>query len=303
MNVRKILILGATGMLGHSLMISLSKVDHFDVWGTCRIQPNSSLGFPEHLSNKLIALGEINMNTKELEKLIEELMPEVIINCIGAIKQKSNEFQMSDFIFLNALFPHLLLNKCKQENIRLIHISTDCVFNGEIGNYYEGSQMSATDLYGMSKYLGEFSCAESLTIRISIVGHELENNKSLLNWFLSQNNSVQGYSNVKYNGLTTTEVGKILEVYILPNASLTGLIHISSSYTISKYELLLLVAKIYNKKIQIVKNSEKVENKTLDHSKFKAITGYISPTWEEMVKELKNQFEYINYRVKNNTNV
>lgn len=303
MKNKRILILGATGMLGHSLMLSLSEMDQYDVWGSCRSKPDISIGFPSHLMNKLVQDIDVNRDLSVLDKLAENLAPEIIINCIGAIKQKNDAFQVPDFIYLNALFPHLLLNLCKGRKIRLIHISTDCVFDGGVGNYSEESPMSARDIYGISKFLGEFSSQDSLTIRASIVGHELEGSLSLFNWFLSQSQTIQGYGNVLYNGLTTKEFGQIMAKHILSNELLTGLLHLSSSQAISKYDLLILVSRIYKKEIVIELNTEKVENKTLDDAKFNRITGYVSPSWEEMVKDLKNQFDLLNYKVKDQKHV
>lgn len=178
----KVLILGATGMLGYSLFSNLNEHANFSVFGTIR-----SIAGKEHFFKdtqpQLIA-GVDAYDISSLQHAIETVAPNVVINCVGLIKQHGISKQHIDAVKINALLPHELANICDQFNAKLIHFSTDCVFTGDVGLYTEDSLPDARDLYGKSKCLGEVSYGKHLTLRTSIIGHELTSAVSLVDWFL-----------------------------------------------------------------------------------------------------------------------
>jgi len=193
-------------------------------------------------------------------------------------------------ITVNALFPHLVASYCSKINSRVIHISTDCVFSGLKGNYSESDIPDATGLYGRTKLLGEISGYDNvITIRTSAIGHELKNHFSLIDWFMSQNQAVRGFTNAVYTGFPTIELSRIIKTAIVPNAYLNGLYHVSSS-PISKYELLKLVAEIYGKTIDIVPYSDYVDNKSLLSDRFQEAVGYRAPSWSELVQAMYDDY-------------
>lgn len=160
---------------------------------------------------------------------------------MGLIKQLSHCNNSLTTIPINALLPHRLAELCKAIDARLIHISTDCVFSGDKGHYIESDFPDASDLYGRSKLLGEVDGSHSITLRTSLIGHELYGQHSLVNWFLSQKESVKGYTNAVLSGLPAIELSKVVKELILPNEHLRGLYHIASQ-AINKFELLNLIA-------------------------------------------------------------
>lgn len=278
---QKVLILGANGMLGSMLYRKFCESLNFETIGLAR---SFTSEFGGCLKDKLIFCSELD-NPLILESLLETHLPDVVINCIGIVKQNQKYANVLEVLKVNSLFPHQLLKACQRLNIRLLHISTDCVFSGSKGNYDEGSVIDAADLYGLSKYLGEVISENSLTLRSSIIGHELSGAKGLLEWFLRQNEAVQGFKNCLFSGLPTNEFFNILEQYVLCEKKLSGLYHISSE-PISKYDLLHLIASVYKKEIKIFSIEEPRINRTLNSDKFRNATGYHPKSWVEMVSEM-----------------
>ena len=222
---------------------------------------------------------------------MEKLAPEVVINAVGLIRHLPEGREPLPCIQVNAAFPHLLWEACKQREIRCINYSTDCVFDGKAGRpYLETDKPTAEDVYGLTKYLGEISGPLGLTIRTSIIGPELRGKLSLLEWFLAQQGTVNGFTGALYTGLPTSEHARILAEYILPNKSLEGLYQVSSN-PISKYELLQLIAKTYKKQICITPNTSVQEDKRLSGAKFGTATGYFAPNWEKLTAEMHTAHE------------
>ncbi len=282
----KILILGASGMLGHKLFSYLS--EYYDVYGTCRQENDALINLFPELTKKLFW----NIETKKMDaitNMIKILNPDIIINCIGLIKQKPEALHPSKSIYVNALFPHWIASICQKINARMIHISTDCVFDGQDGNYNENSIPNCIDLYGRTKVLGEVSYPNCLTIRTSIIGHELTSKSGLIEWFLAQKDKVQGYSNHIYSGVPTIELAQIIATHIIPNSQLNGIYHLSSD-PISKYELLKLVAFQYGKKTSIEPFAFTKCDRSLDSTEFRRLTGYSPSTWPQLIYDM-----YIDY--------
>lgn len=279
----KILILGASGMLGHKMSQILSK----DMGVICsfRRDPNNCILSSIFSGVKMIPETDAS-DINSVYSAIESSDPDVVINCIGIVKQlpEANDFIKS--IQINALFPHQVANFCRKHGIRFIHISTDCVFSGEKGNYYETDFADADDLYGRTKYLGEVSDPGCLTLRTSIVGRELKGSNGLFEWFFSQNGKeVYGYKKALFSGLTTNALSEIICELILNYPELEGLYHVSSE-PIDKYSLLSLLKEKYGLNIQIVPDESVICDKSLNCRKFKEDTGISIPLWSDMISEL-----------------
>lgn len=279
----KILILGVTGMLGNSMFRFLSQDSKFDVYATARNNSARSY-FSKDLSDKLITNVDVE-NHDSLVEVFNKAKPEIVINCIGLVKQLADANDPLKALPINSLLPHRLANLCKLANSRLIHISTDCVFSGKKGNYKESDFPDCYDLYGHSKFLGEVDYPHAITLRTSIIGHELAGNRSLINWFLSAEGQVKGFEKAIYSGFPTVELARIIRDFVLPNKELHGLYHVASK-PVNKLELLKLVAEIYNKEIDIIPSDELVIDRSMDSTRFNEATGYNPPEWPELVKRM-----------------
>jgi dTDP-4-dehydrorhamnose reductase len=213
-----------------------------------------------------------------------------VINCIGIVKQSNLAQNFHESIAINSLLPHQLEDLGRIYHFRLIHISTDCVFDGKSSNYKESDLSNANDLYGKTKYLGEVKYGTGITLRTSIIGHEITNkNIGLVDWFLSQSVSVKGYTKSIFSGLTTTELTKIILDIVIKKEIESGLYQVASA-PISKYDLLNLISIVYNKKINIIPSEELIINRSLDGSRFSNIYSYQVPSWPEMLIEMHKNF-------------
>ena len=279
----KILILGVTGMLGNSMFRFLSSDKALDVYATARSQSAHS-HFSKDLSSKLITGIDVE-NHDSLVEVLNKVKPDAVINCIGLVKQLADANDPLKALPINSLLPHRLARLCELTGSRFIHISTDCVFSGKKGNYKENDFSDCYDLYGRSKFLGEVDYPNAITLRTSIIGHELGGNRSLVDWFLSSEGSVKGFEKAIYSGFPTVELARIIKDFVLPNKELHGLYHVASK-PINKLELLRLVAEIYDKKIEIMPSDELVIDRSLDATRFNEVTGYNPPEWRELVKRM-----------------
>lgn len=277
----RILILGITGMLGHRLFLELSKTH--EVYGTSRA--DKELKFVKDKSKVFTDIDALNFSN--IDNLISELKPEVVINCIGIIKQAETAKNKTLNIQINSLLPHQLLESVKKIDSKLIHFSTDCIFNGTGGNYSDEHPSNAEDLYGRSKYLGEVEDRHNaLTLRTSIIGREIFPAGSLIDWFLSQNDSVNGFKNAIFSGFPTKTIAKILNDKILPNEKLCGVFNLAAK-PINKHDLLVLTKNLYSKDIQIKENTEFKIDRSLNGDKLNKLIGYQAPEWEELIKDLR----------------
>lgn len=276
-----VLILGVTGMLGHTLFKTLSQNPSYRVFGTAR-QKNAKSWFSPNLAKHLLLRVDANA-PNSIAKAITKTKPDVVINCIGLIKQLGQSNDVMQAIPINTLLPHHLTQLTKDMGSRLILMSTDCVFSGKRGNYHESDKPDCTDLYGQSKLLGEINDQKHvLTLRTSIIGHELSGAHSLVDWFLSQTKQAMGYTKAIYSGLPTIALAQVLSEKILPNPTLHGLYHLGTK-PISKFDLLKLVAKTYGKKIEIKKSSAPKINRSLNSAKFQRKTGYRPSDWQTLI--------------------
>ncbi|WP_071882480.1 dTDP-4-dehydrorhamnose reductase family protein [Pelosinus fermentans] len=286
--MRKVLILGGSGMLGHALFRFLSEAVNLDVYTTVRSAHELSRWLPPDMMKKVRS----NVDVQQIESLVNvfaEVKPDILVNCIGIIKQVPEAKDPLTTITVNALLPHRIALLCGATGTRMIHISTDCVFNGEKGVYTEQDVSNADDLYGRTKYLGEVTYPHCITLRTSIIGHELKGKYGLVEWFLSQKEKVRGFRKVLYSGFPTIELSRIIRDYIIPRPELTGLYHLSAN-PISKYELLKLISVQYEKKITIEPEDSIRLDRSLDSSTFLSLTGYNPPTWPELVRDMYNDY-------------
>lgn len=279
----KILILGGSGMLGHRLWINLSK-DH-ETWVTVRGNGSEIPDIREFPRQYIRPMVDA-LNFDQIIRAMASIQPDLVINCIGLIKQQGHLARDPLFsISLNAMLPHRISMTCRTAKIRMIHISTDCVFSGKKGNYLESDQSDAEDLYGRTKFLGEVAYPHCITLRSSIIGRELKNHLGLIDWFLAQTGTIHGYKRAIYSGFTTDEFSRIIRDYVIPNSSLSGVYHISSN-PISKYDLLQLTKQAYQKEIEILPDEEFFCDRSMDSTRFRQITGYQPPLWNDMIEEM-----------------
>jgi dTDP-4-dehydrorhamnose reductase len=285
----KVLILGGTGMLGHVLFRALSKNQKLIVHATARGTDGLVRAFSKELKQNLLTGIDAN-DFDGIVRALGSIHPEIVINCIGLIKQLPIANDPLSAITVNAQLPHRIALACRAAKARMIHISTDCVFDGMKGNYTEDDIPNASDLYGRTKMLGEVSYQGSVTLRTSIIGHELKTRLGLVDWFLSQREPVRGFTKAIYSGFTTIEMARIISDFVIPNPELSGVYNVSSA-PISKHELLLLVARYYAKKAVIEPYDGFVLDRSLDSSKFRAQTGYVPPSWDNLIQDMHADYQ------------
>jgi len=282
----RLLILGGSGMLGHQLWRSLHA--QHDIWVTLR-RPAADFA-PYHLFDeaKSIQVNDITDDTA-LGQALAQAKPDAVINCVGLIKQRDEASDEALAVRVNAEFPHRLAKRCDETGARLIHFSTDCVFAGTRGNYTEDDPADATDLYGQSKHRGEVTGPQCVSLRTSVIGHELGTNLGLLDWFISQRSqTINGFKKAIYSGFTTLEMARIIERILTRHPRLSGLWHVASE-PISKFDLLQLCREKLGWEGIIEPNDEFVCDRSLNGDRFNEATGYKPPGWQAMISELAQQ--------------
>jgi dTDP-4-dehydrorhamnose reductase len=283
MNDLKVLILGGAGMLGHQL------------WKYCAARFNTFVT----LRRSLAQYGDLFSKQRTVEGVSAEdfdsvigavahVRPHAIINCIGVVKQQRAAKDPLACIGINALFPHRLSKLCQASGIRVIHLSTDCVFSGKKGNYREEDAPDPEDLYGRSKLLGEIAGQGALTLRTSIIGRELNSQQGLIEWFLRQEGkTISGYRKAIFTGLTTAALAKLLGEILIRHPNLEGLWHVAAE-PISKYDLLRVVRQTFHLNIEIEPDDTFCCDRSLCGDKFCKATGWSSVSWPQMIANLHN---------------
>lgn len=276
--VKKVMVFGVSGMLGHKMLQVLS--DDFNVSGTLRKHNSSSILEPYCLHEGVDA-----GNFSTVSKVLKDVDPDVMVNCIGIIKQlpESNDWNISHII--NTEFPHKLSTYARAHDMQLIHISTDCVFDGQKGMYTENDIPNAMDIYGKTKFAGEVP--DALTLRTSIIGREINTCHGLLEWFLSKHDmNVQGYKKSIFSGVTTNELSYLVADIINAGYGLTGLYHVAAD-PISKFDLLTIINsyRLYDK-VEIEAVDGEIINRSLNRSKLRRAMGYTPPSWDEMIHDM-----------------
>lgn len=266
----KVVVLGSLGMAGHVMATHLASDKDFQVFGIAR-------GPGPFVSEQLDIL-----DSSELEKALERIKPDYVINCIGVLVKRSAD-DVCTAILINSYLPHFLSRLGTTIDFKLIHISTDCVFSGKDGGYREDSFRDGDDNYARTKALGEVINDRDLTIRTSIIGPELkQNGTGLLDWFLKQHGEIKGYSKAYWSGVTTLELAKATHELI--KQKIVGILQLCPDEKISKYELLRLFAKVWNKKIRISPSEDYEVDKSL--ISIRKDFRYTVSGYEQMLTEL-----------------
>lgn len=280
----KILILGVTGMLGSAVFRAFSADAEHETWGTVR-SGAALRNFPQQSQEHLLSGVDV-LDQGALVGVLAKVRPDVVINCVGLIKQLADASDPLTALPINAMLPHRLARLCELVGARLIHVSTDCVFSGRQGMYLESDLSDAEDLYGKSKYIGELhDLSHAVTLRTSIIGHELGSNYALVDWFLSQQGEVRGFTKAIFSGLPTVELARVMKDFVVSHPELSGLYHVAAE-PIDKFRLLSLVAAQYGKQIDIRPDDALVIDRSLDGSRFAEATGYVAPEWPELIRRM-----------------
>jgi len=280
----RVLVLGATGMLGNAVLRTLADSVGYEAFGSAR-----SSAPVRSLREDLRARVQVGIDVERFDTLaglFDRVRPDAVINCVGLVKQLAEAEDPLAALPINALLPHRLSRLCSLVGARLVHISTDCVFSGAKGCYREGDMPDAQDLYGRSKLLGEVTGdAHAITLRTSIIGHEIGRAHGLVGWFLEQSGTVNGYRRAIFSGIPTVELACIIRDRVLPNRQLQGLYHVSAA-PIDKLSLLQTVALQYRHAVEIIPDDRVNIDRSLDSSRFRNATGYTPPDWPELVRRM-----------------
>lgn len=278
----RVLILGGSGMLGHKLLQIFEP--RFETYAT--FHRSSAVQTHPAIAESRIVKPVSAENFDTVEKAFQIAQPQVVVNCVGIIKQNQAAKDPVASITVNSLLPHRLALLSEKHGARLIHLSTDCVFSGSKGSYSEAETPDARDLYGRSKLLGEVDDLNCLTIRTSMIGRELQRSDGLLEWFISQKGkSVRGFKRALFSGFTTNALAEVLTEVISKHANVSGLRHVAAE-AINKYDLLSLINKVYGLGIEIEPDESFVCDRSLDGSRFLGETGITAPSWPEMIARM-----------------
>jgi dTDP-4-dehydrorhamnose reductase len=282
----KIVVLGVTGMLGNAVVRVMAENAGHDVIAVSRSAGVERLfQVPPRAT---FAAGFDADSEAGLIELFDRHRPDVVVNCVGVVKQLTGAQRVLDAVPINSLLPHRLARICGLTGARLIHVSTDCVFNGQRGGYVESDAPDALDLYGTSKRWGEVvDQPHAITLRTSIIGHELASAHSLLCWFLAQRGIVRGFSRAIFSGLPTAELARVMRDLVLPRNDLHGLYHVSAA-PIDKLALLRLFKAEYGHDVEIVPDDALVIDRSLDSARFREVTGYRPPAWPDLVAWMRH---------------
>lgn len=288
----KILVLGASGMIGSAIFRVLSNESQHEIYGSIRSKDLKRF-FREDQKECLLVCNDV-LDQIQLVRLFSNIKPDVVINCVGLTKHHKEADDVLLAVPLNTMLPHRLADLCKASSARLIHISTDCIFSGSCGNYLEGDHSDAADVYGKSKFLGEvINHSHAITLRTSTIGHELQSSYGLLEWFLAQEGSCTGFSKAIFSGLPNTAFAEIIRDYVIPKPRLHGLYHVGAG-PIGKYDLLKLIAAQYGKNISIFSDNKFAIDRSLNVDQFSRVTGYHAPSWPELIQSMHKSQEVLN---------
>jgi dTDP-4-dehydrorhamnose reductase len=276
----RVLVFGASGMIGNAMIRVLSEKKDWQVFGTLRSEQAKRF-FSPAIAERLVTGVDVE-NHDVLARVFGRVRPDAVINCIGLTKHHKDAANPMAAIPLNALLPHRMAELCTVAGARLVQVSTDCVFSGAKGGYTEDDRADAQDLYGKSKFLGEVDYPHAITLRTSTIGHELHSAYGLLDWFLSQGERCKGFSRAIFSGLPSIVFAQIVRDVVLARSDLHGLYHVAA-HPIGKYDLLRLIAAAYGKTIEIECDQQFVIDRSLNAQRFHAATGYSAPDWPELV--------------------
>lgn len=281
--MRRVLVLGATGLLGHRVAEVLKP--QFDVVGSTSRQRIDDERFPQD-QMACLRFGISAQNFKSVQQLIEDVQPLVIVNCIGIVKSRTEEVSSRDMEEVNARFPWRLAELCHGAQIRLIHISTDCVFSGSRGHYSESDPPDPVDAYGRTKLAGEPRIPGCLVLRTSFIGREYFSQRGLVEWLCShRNGNVCGFRNAHFSGVTTIVLARLLGRVIDRHPELEGIWHVAAD-KIDKDSLLKQLNTALHLNVDVVPDDTFFCDRSLNGQAFREATGFQAPSWPEMVAEL-----------------
>jgi dTDP-4-dehydrorhamnose reductase len=288
----RVLVLGSTGMLGSAVCRAFSAGPGFSVFAAARTLDR--MVALKRLESARFVVGVSVEDLSSVETAMKEAKPDLVINCIGVIKQLAAAADPVASIYINSLFPHQLHRICRAHEARLIHVSTDCVFTGKKGSYLESDFPDADDLYGRSKLLGEIVGEGAITLRTSIIGEEINNGSNgLVGWFLSQTGDVKGFRKAIFSGFPTVSLARIIRDYIVPRPDMNGLYHVSAE-PIDKYSLLQLVKAAYERDTLIAPDDRLEIDRSLNSDRFREKTGFVTPDWPALVDEMRSASSFWN---------
>ena len=279
----KVLVLGAAGMLGHRLLLHLAERGH-EVRGTVRGEESAYRQHNIFRADNCF-FGVDVRDEGALERVFGAFRPDAVVNAVGVVKQREAAKKALPSLEINAVLPHRLAELRANTAVRIVQMSTDCVFSGARGNYKESDRIDATDIYGLTKYLGELSAENCITLRTSIIGPEIENKQGLFEWFLAQRGTVRGFRHAIYSGFTTFEMARVVERLLVEWTAAEGVYHVSSD-PISKYDLLSKIKLQMGLGIEIIGDEDFRCDRSLDSSRFRNSFSYVPPSWDAMVAEL-----------------
>ena len=279
----KVCVLGAGGLLGHMLIRVLGET--VDVYGTTRESRSDSSPLARFLPQDKWIDNVDASKFDSINKVFGATNFDTVINCIGLIKQRNAQTTEHEMMFINAEFPHRLAQVVNQQGARVIHISTDCVFSGDKGNYVETDTPDPVDVYGKSKLFGELNDVKNLTLRTSHIGRELTIRKSFIEWLLSQKSGhVEGYGHAIYSGLTSQELARLISELLNAKKGITGMFHVSSQ-PISKLEIINKLNKLLNLEIDVIPDLKVQINRSLNSDKFRLATNLTPHNWDQMLSD------------------
>jgi dTDP-4-dehydrorhamnose reductase len=279
--ITNVLVLGASGMLGNAVFRVLSEDAGARVHGTVRTTQARRFFVPE-LASRLVVVEDLE-NHDQLVELFDSIRPQVVINCTAVGRPAPPDPLRSISIF--SLLPQRLARLCRLGGARLIQISSDGVFSGSKGSYTEDDFPDATDLYGIAKLLGEVREPHTITLRTSIIGHELQTRSGLLEWFLSQGDRCRSFTRAIFSGFPTVVLAELIRDVIIPRPDLYGVYHVATR-PISKFDLLHLISERYEKEIELVPDDTVIIDRSLVASRFAQATGYVPVEWPELIDSM-----------------
>ena len=278
----RVLVLGAAGLLGNAVFRVLSERRDWQVTGTIRA-PAAREFFVPDLAARLSVVADLTRYA-ELEQLFAAVQPQAVVNCVAPAKQAFGDLDKALAVF--AVFPQRLAHLCRVSGVRLVHVSSDGVFSGARGAYTEDDCPDAVDVYGVAKFLGEPAGRHTVTVRTSMLGHELGTRQGLLEWFLAQQGSCRGFTRAIFSGFPTVVLAQLIRDVVIPRPELEGVYHVATK-PISKFDLLGLVAAEYGKTIALTPDESVAIDRSLVAERFRRATGYTPPAWPELLRVMR----------------
>jgi len=269
----KILVLGATGMAGHTISLYFKEKGH-DVVAYSR----SSFAYCENI------IGDVFDKDRLVDVLVNGGF-DAVINCIGILNKDAEEYP-TKAVYLNSYLSHFMVDVLKDTRTKLVHMSTDCVFMGNTGPYTETSFCDGSTFYDRTKAIGEVNDSKNLTFRNSIIGPDMhEKGIGLFNWFMKQSGKVNGYKGAIWTGVTTLTLAKAMEKAL--EVDLSGLYHLGNNESISKFELLQLFSTYFREESVSVVDEFTIQlDKSLRNTR--SDFDFVVPSYEQMVMEMKD---------------